>query len=154
MGRRNTANISNVYFQVWRPSHNGDTEFEMVNEIPLEENKIVQYDSSNIVFNMHLDHGNRINVKAGDVIGYYQSSSSSYCVQNARAMGYTAFVSQVSNSPNSLNTNDMLPSVRQQPLVQIELALYTGEYMLRTTHVKIFMMLAQNRMSWFNQWAS
>lgn len=122
MDRRNALNESDAYFQVWRPSSNVSSGFNKVAEIPLEKNRIVQH-GQNLIFNMHFNHINRIDVEAGDVIGYYQSSHSSYHVQNILTMGYSAYASDVPNSPNSLTTNNMILYLRHQPLVQIDLEL-------------------------------
>ena len=114
---------SHPYLEVWHPTTPGSDLFDKVGEVELVESEIIQvgHDTSTAYWlvDITLNGSDRIEFKAGDVIGYYQPPDTSYEVWSIRIAGYTTYHSKNDPSINTSHLADYIAATNRQPLIRL-----------------------------------
>ena len=103
------------FFQVWRLAVESTTIYNKISEVQLQSDghAIGSGNYRNII----LTGNNTIEVRSGDVVGYYQPLQSHYRVRTIPTIGYILY--QFSGSHDSVDLNNNIGHTdRQQPLIQ------------------------------------
>ena len=107
--------------QVWHPT--SSTVYTRVDtECPLTESVISRMRNGDEYYlgNASCTGNNRIEFQSGDVIGHYHANEVRYKLWNIETMGYTSYIHDENNPPNTfnINNNDVDSQIRQ-PLIQV-----------------------------------
>ena len=122
------SGVSQLFVEVWRPQTPGSDVYNKVDEVQLLESEIIQVGhdltDSNIYWlvDITLNDDDRIEFKAGDVVGYYQFPDSRYELWSIVTSGYTAYTLSIDASMNASNLTDYSTGTRQ-PLIQFTIGM-------------------------------
>ena len=121
--RRQAVVVGNLpLFQVWHPTSLNSSTYNKIGEVRLPVGDFVpaglgrNYDRADL----SLNGNSRIKFQSGDVIGYYQPSSSLRLIWNIQTSGYTSYITAVTSPSTSIdistvgNAND-----NRQPLIAV-----------------------------------
>ena len=105
------------YFQVWRAESINLTIYNKIREIQLKLDDQVNGSGNFQTANITLTGSDRIEVKSGDVVGYYHPPDTRYRVKTIRTDGYILYQFIGSHQSVNLNNSDDSDNYRQ-PLIQ------------------------------------
>ena len=107
-------------FQVWHPTSLNSSTYNKISEVQLPagdfkpggQNKNYNYAS------ISLNSSSKIEFQSGDVIGYYQPSSSRRLIWSIQTTGYTSYSNNVKTSTIDINNVDNIDT-NLQPLIKV-----------------------------------
>lgn len=108
-------------FQVWRPASPNSSVYNKIGEVELPSGDHMGGIIINYYFaNLSLNSSTQIEFQSGDIIGYYQSSSSQRLIRNIQTSGYTSYSNTVSSPLTSIDINNVDNSdIDRQPLIEV-----------------------------------
>ena len=108
-------------FQVWHPTQLNSSTYNKTDEVKLTGGTYIKVDDASGYFyaNISLNNG-RIEFQSGDVIGYYQPSSSRRYIWSVQTSGYTSYSNTVTTSLTSVDINSVENiETNHQPLIKV-----------------------------------
>ena len=108
-------------FQVWRPALPNSSVYNKIGEVELPSGDHIGGIIINYYFvNQSLNNSAQIEFQSGDIIGYYQSSSSQRLIRNIQTSGYTSYSNTVSSPLTLIDINNVENSdTDRQPLIEV-----------------------------------
>ena len=119
-------------FQVWRPTSSNSAIYTKIGEAELPLGDRIGGEMINYYFiDLSLNSSKQIEFHSGDVIGYYQSTSS-HRIRNIRASGYTYYSNRASSPLTSIDvSNTDYIETHHQPLIEV---MFGKVYIYRIKH--------------------
>ena len=108
-------------FQVWRPASLSSSVYNKIGEVELPSGDHM----GGIIINYYyatlsLNSSAQIEFQSGDIIGYYQSSSSQRLIRNIQTSGYTSYSNTVTSPSTSIDISNVDNSdTDRQPLIEV-----------------------------------
>ena len=104
-------------FQVWRPTLLDPTTYNKTGEIQMLPDQVETFDGIFQIANITLNGSNKIEIRSGDVVGYYHPPDALFRVRTIQTDGYILY--QFSGLLQSLNLSKNIGNDdNRQPLIQ------------------------------------
>ena len=110
---------------MWRAASAGSTVYNKIGEVGLQSDDQVTGSDTFRTANIFLTGSDRIEVQAGDVVGYYHPSDSRYLVRDIGTNGYILYRFDgppAADNSEDLNQRNGRPNNRQ-PLIQFAIGM-------------------------------
>ena len=107
-------------FQVWHPTSLNSSTYNKTAEVQLVADNFISIGQGRSYYHvsLSLNSSSQIEFQSGDVIGYYQPSSSRRLISSIQTSGYTSFSSTVKSSTIDINNVDNIDT-NLQPLIKV-----------------------------------
>ena len=109
-------------FQVWHPTSLNSTIYSKIGEVQLPAGDFVAVGVNRNYYSasLSLNSNSQIEFQSGDVIGYYEPSSSRWLIGSIQTSGYTSYSDIVATPSTSIDTNNVdNTEVNRQPLIEV-----------------------------------
>ena len=109
-------------FQVWHPTSLNSTIYNKIGEIQLPAGVFVAVGVNRNYYSasVSLNSNSQIEFQSGDVIGYYEPSSSRRLIGSIQTSGYTSYSDTIATPLSSIDTNNVDNiDANRQPLMEV-----------------------------------
>ena len=109
-------------FQVWHPASLNSSTYNKIGEVQLPAGDFVPVGVGRNYFfaNLPLNGSSQIEFQSGDVIGYYQPSSSQRSIGSDQTSGYTSYSNNVTSPSTSIDISTVdNTDNNHQPLIAV-----------------------------------
>ena len=112
-------------FQVWRPASSDSRIYYKISEVQLFDDQVTRGSNNHTEAKIILTGNNTIEVRSGDIVGYYQPPNPRYRVRTVQNVGYQIYQFHGSSVPTSVNLSDANHrNNNRQPLIQFTIGMY------------------------------
>ena len=118
--RRRYNRYNDAFLQIWQSSSTSSTTYDKVDEFEISHDQVTGINSGEYrTANIMLTGNNKIEVRSGDVVGYYRESGARYRFRTIQTDGYIQYEFDGQNDLTSVNLNNANRYTdERQPLIQ------------------------------------